>query len=417
MSLPNKSSNNNQIKLDKSLGHLMERLARHNHDKWYQDRLHSGWSFNEQYNEAQHHSPFMLSYDELPGDKKNQVLAGAHDTLKTIIGEGYCILEAESKAKYTNELTAIEKELKCEDSASIDTIVTLWRNRNPDLWQKHPHLFLHAGKEMLSAGEPLLAYDILSEGVEKMGSLATLGDMEGQNRSLLISLLQQQALSLAQSGASEEANTILRSLHDFGLSDSETLGILGRTWKDMALESNDTEKKSTYLQEAFACYNKTYKADYNAGKHEAAYYTGINAAAVSLLGGDNEQSQEIAGQVKDICISILESKKSQGKPISFWLYASLGEASLLQGDIEKAEEWYKKATQDCSKDIRALGSMRKQARLILEAWEEYKISRPLFSSSLSRPLQRSYNRPTITYGKTFPTGKRATCSQPHSSLA
>lgn len=352
----------------------MEQLARHNHDNWRQDHVRSGWSFSEQHDEAQHQSPFMLPYDELPENQRKQLLAGAHDTLKTIIGEGYYILEAESKAGYTNELTAIEKELECENTSSIDSIANLWRNRNPDLWKEHPYLFLRTGKEMLSAGEPLLAYDILSEGVEKLGGLAALEDLQGQNRSLIISLLQQQALALAQSGASEEANNILRSLYDSGLSDSETLGILGRTWKDMALASNDGEKKKAYLQEAFSCYNKTYEADCTAGNHEAAYYTGINAAAVSLLGGNIEQSRKIAEQVRDICEKILENKKNQEKPISFWLYASLGEASLLQGDTENAEKWYKKATQDCSKDIRALGSMRKQARLILEAAGKDRIS-------------------------------------------
>jgi class 3 adenylate cyclase len=135
----------------------------------------------------------------------------------------------------------------------------------------------------------------------------------------------------------------------------------------MAMETEDTEERTQCLEEAFACYNKTYQADYSTENFESAYYTGINAASVSLLAGNTEQSRTIASQVRSICENILQNMKNEDEPVSFWLYASLGEACLLQGDMEKAEEFYTLAAQGCSKDIRALGSMRKQARLILNA--------------------------------------------------
>ena len=367
MSQQSPSLHSNEQNLSKSLGILVERLAQRNHDQWYKDRLEAGWSFDEQHDEAQKKSPFMLPYDELPQNKKTSILQGAEDTLNTILDEGYCILQSEEQTDLSSDLHSLKKELECEESATIDSKVLLWRNRNQQLWQKHPSLYLQAGKGMLSSGEPLLAYDILSEGVETMGGLTMLDEVEGETRSLLILLLQQKALALAQSGASGEANSILLSLQKAGLTDSETIGILGRTWKDMAMEIENILERKRCLEAAFFCYNTTYEAEYNAGNFESAYYTGINAASVSLLAGNIEQSKKIAEQVRKICEDILQYKANRNEPISFWLYASLGEASLLQGDIAKAEEFYTLAAEGCSKDIRALGSMRKQARLILDA--------------------------------------------------
>lgn len=326
-----------------------------------------GWHLGEQHDEARKLSPFILSYEALPGEKKKELLAEALDMLGFIAREGYSIQEGKSRAEHIAELSGIEKGLECADAPSVDTITALWRNRDPGLWEEHPNLFFRAGKKMLAAGEPLLAYDILSEGVDSMGGMDGLENPEDKDRGLLISMLQQKALALAQSGACEEANSILRTLHERGLSDSETLGILGRTWKDMALESDDPERKRHCLRESFACYNKTYEAEISVHNNEAAYYTGINAASVSLLAGDAEKSRQIAGEVRSLCADILEANESRGKPVSFWLYASLGEAALLQGDIEKAQEWYSTAARECLNDIRALGAMRKQARIILEA--------------------------------------------------
>ncbi|MDH3328015.1 MAG: TRAFs-binding domain-containing protein, partial [Desulfobulbaceae bacterium] len=260
----------------------------------------------------------------------------------------------------------ISQEIDLAESATVDHLVSLWHSRDHELWQTRPNLYLIVGKRMLSAGEPLLAYDILSEGVEKMGGKKSLGQLTGDQYTLLIFLLQQQALSLAQSGASEEANAILRSLQSHGMNDSETMGILGRTCKDMAMHSKAEGEREKYLQESFECYNSAFTTADHSGNPEEAYYTGINAAAVSHFAGNRAESKKIAARVENVCLQILERKKNNSEPVSFWLYASLGEASLLQDDIAQAKIWYKKAAGGCSEDIRALGSMRRQARLILE---------------------------------------------------
>ncbi|HER63034.1 MAG TPA: DUF4071 domain-containing protein, partial [Desulfobacteraceae bacterium] len=377
-------STNRLDEVERPYDHLMESLARQTHDKWCNDRRQNGWRFGQRHNETHKTSPFLLPYDDLPDNKKQQLLSGAGDTLATIIEEGYSILKAENETGFAPELTTLEKDLESGKASTIDAKLLPWRNRNPQLWRKHPSLYLQAGKGMLSAGEPLLAYDILSEGVETMGGPPMVPELEGEARSLLISLLQQQALSLAQSGASGEANTILRSLRDAGVSDSETLGILGRTWKDMAMETGDAGLREKYLEQAFTCYHKTYATDYRMRRYESAYYTGINAATVSLLAGDTAESRKIAGQVRSICENILREKKIRNEDVSFWLYASLGEASLLQGDRAGAEEFYTLAAQGCAGDIRALGSMRKQARYILHA-----------SGKNSKALDRCFPVPSV----------------------
>ncbi len=298
-------------------------------------------------------------FDTLSDAERKTFLSASRETVQAIFDLGYIIQKKDDDPDSFQETGDPERVLSA--SYGRPTASRGSPRRRP------PVHCLRAGREMLAAGEPLPAYDILSEGVEQLGGLSGLDDLAGSDRHLLITLLQQQALALAQSGAYEDANTILRALRDRGISDSETLGILGRTWKDMALATSDNARKTKCLREAFSCYNTAYESERQAGNHAAAYYTGINAAAVSLLGGNPGQSRLIAGQVREICRNILAEKKAGNEPVSFWLLASLGEASLLRGKHEEAGEWYAEAVAGAGGDIRALGTMRKQARLILAA--------------------------------------------------
>lgn len=354
-----------QIELSPSLLRLAENLSKIQHEQQQQDLPADGpRKISQQISEP---SPDPISYENLPDTDKQSAIKTAQETLKVVLALGYKILEPEQQLVHKDSvLKTVTAQIDFDAATSVDHLVSIWHSRNHELWQAQPDLFLVAGKRMLSAGEPLLAYDILSEGVDTMGGEDSLDRLTGNRFALLISLLQQQALALAQSGASEEASTILRSLRNHGMNDSETMGILGRTLKDMAFSTVDEDKRKSYLKESFICYNTTFEEAEILGNAEDAYYTGINAAAVSLFGGDQKQGKMIAARVGEICQQSLELKKNNSEPVSFWLYASLGESSLLQGDINQAETWYIKAARNCSEDIRALGSMRRQARLILD---------------------------------------------------
>ena len=77
---------------------------------------------------------------------------------------------------------------------------------------------------LLHAGEPLLAYNAVQQ---------ALAERPGDFR-----LRQLRGLALARSGALRRANEELAALRDEGFTDGETLGLLARTHKDLALAAS-----------------------------------------------------------------------------------------------------------------------------------------------------------------------------------
>src|SRR5689334_22935426 len=119
-------------------------------------------------------------------------------------------------------------------------------------------------EEHLQRGEPLLAYN---------EAHAALGRWPADTR-----LRQLQALALARSGDVARANAILDSLAREGVEDSETLGLLGRTHKDLALGESDPLLRAAHFEAAFRIYDRAYRGAKGSGDADAAWYTGINAA-------------------------------------------------------------------------------------------------------------------------------------------
>src|SRR5947209_14834093 len=73
----------------------------------------------------------------------------------------------------------------------VEALVALWQAHNPKDWATHLELYQTLGKRLVKLGEPLVAYDVLSEG---------LGHWPQD-----VLLRQQQALALSRSGATERA--------------------------------------------------------------------------------------------------------------------------------------------------------------------------------------------------------------------
>src|SRR5437868_3794759 len=110
--------------------------------------------------------------------------------------------------------------LKESVSQNITFLQGLWRAHDPDIWSEHPELFITLGEKILKLGEPLLAYDVVAEGIRFFPDNVNL-------RQLL-------ALALARSGAAGSANAVLVGLYEEGYRDEETIGLLARTYKDLA---------------------------------------------------------------------------------------------------------------------------------------------------------------------------------------
>jgi tetratricopeptide (TPR) repeat protein len=134
---------------------------------------------------------------------------------------------------------------------------------------------------------------------------------------------QLQGLALARKGEWRSAQAVLGELYFLGERDPETVGILARTWRDRFTQTGD----SLCLRKARDLYAEAFKA---APKD---YYTGVNAAANSLLLGDAAAAERYADAVQRIVGDV-------PVPGDYWLTATIAEVLLIRRDYERAKTIY-----------------------------------------------------------------------------
>ncbi len=348
------------IELDRSLRELMEKLAENTHEIWAYERKKDGWACGPQRDDKLKLSPCMVPYEDLPESEKKYDRNTAASVIKTLIKLGYQIMPPRGKKESGPNQSGWAGFISRMETLSINEMFKLWKTHDPSVWSDNPERFLAFGKRSLKLGEPLFAYDIFSKGIECFEQMALSGNLDQDQSLIYLGIRQQQALSMAQSGALHQARDSLQKLIGQGYDDGETSGILGRVYKDLYLAEDDPQKQSLHLARCFDIYHDAFQNALKRRQLEDAYYNGINAATISLLMNDVQKSAHIAGTVKDICIEIHEKETSD----SFWLSATLGEAFLLLKDVPQATRWYAAAGEKAQKDYRALSSMRKQIRMI-----------------------------------------------------
>ena len=206
-------------------------------------------------------------------------------------------------------------------------------------------------EELLGNGEPLLAYDAIEQ---------ALSEWPGDCR-----LRQLRGLALARSGALYRANEELQSLREAGCIDGETLGLLARTHKDLALTAPEGPNRDKHLAAAFEIYSVGYRESVQREAVDDGYYTGINAATMALLLGDRDAARRIAEQVEELCQRAIQEHGENGGNV-YWPAATLAEAALIRGDTDMARERYAQATALAGRRYGDLSSTRHQARLLLE---------------------------------------------------
>jgi class 3 adenylate cyclase len=195
-------------------------------------------------------------------------------------------------------------------------------------------------ERQLESGSPLVAYDILAEGLVHFP-----GDVR---------LRQLTALALARSGASRPAAEILEALRREGHTDEETLGLLARTHKDLWAGSRDPAERRRRLQLAYRSYLEAYRKS-------RGFWSGINAATMALLLGQRDEATALAGSVRAECLDLLSGATAGNR---YWLLATLGEAALIRGNWPEAEGRYLEAASIAGHRLGDLASTRRNAHLI-----------------------------------------------------
>ncbi len=146
------------------------------------------------------------------------------------------------------------------------------------------------------------------------------------------------ALALARRGQGSDlgdAQEVLGELYEQGERDPETLGIYARTWMDRFSKSGDAKE----LKQSRNLYAEAFE------RAPDDYYTGINAAAKSvLLGTENDlkKASDYAAQVQTIV-------GTEPRPSDYWMTATVGEVFLIQKKYADAARLYDAAVTMASK--------------------------------------------------------------------
>jgi class 3 adenylate cyclase len=204
-------------------------------------------------------------------------------------------------------------------------------------------------EQFLRQGEPLLAYNAVQDGLRVWPGNLRLRQLKG--------------LAVARSGDIARANELLRGLAAEGVADAETLGMLARTHKNLALASDNAADRTSHLMSAFRTYTLAYEAAGTSGASGDAWYTGINAATIAVLQGDLATARRIALDVRQLCVRAQEKSSAA---TDYWLEATLGEAALILGDAGESAAHYARAAKLAPGRFGDLGITRRQAELLAE---------------------------------------------------
>jgi len=107
----------------------------------------------------------------------------------------------------------------------------------------------------------------------------------------------------------------------------DIMSLKGRLLKDMALRASGDER-TTYARRSVTAYGRAFAAT-------GGYYSGINVAAMSELGGRSERT--VADKASAV-LDILPNEKANNKEGTYYIEATRAEALLLMGHKNKAGE-------------------------------------------------------------------------------
>lgn len=186
-------------------------------------------------------------------------------------------------------------------------------------------------EDLLSQGNLMAAYDLAHEGLRKFPDRPKLRVLA--------------ARTLVEAQAHEQALQVLAALTDYGEEQDEADGMFARMYKALWVENGDSDAgiKSRDL------YAKAYAAHHT-------IWTGINAATLSALLGDEESATDLAKRVAAQCAAEPQQ--------DYWTLATLGEAALLMHDHKSAAAYFQAAAGLSTVKPAHIASTRRQLELM-----------------------------------------------------
>ena len=344
MTRPEKPSAPGSKEPPESLEDLAAQAAADAHDRWVEARLREGWRLSPPEDEPRQEHPFLVPFARLPTPEQEHYLGISRAVLKALAPREPASPTADPRFQATPAVSLLQQASRDLQQANLGETLELWQALKAVSDPVPVHFFQNFGHHTLRLGEPLLAYDMVTAGLERFP-----GDVR---------LRQLMALALLRTGATLHALDMLETLYAEHRRSEETLGLLARVHKDLAEQATDPGDRTRHWLKAQEIYTASY--DQTGG-----YWTGINAATMARLLGEEDAARSLARRVRDQCLRELEDM-GDGKKDRYWLYATLGEAALVRGETEEALEWYGQAGKTAGKRYGDLASTRRNARLLMD---------------------------------------------------
>lgn len=201
-------------------------------------------------------------------------------------------------------------------------------------------------KTLIQSGHSARAFDLCREGLARYPGEASIEYYE--------------ALALARGGNPSRARqSIIQLLARTDLPMAlrvEVLSLAGRLAKDRVRGATTPARRRRYAREAARWYQQAYELSHD-------IFPGVNAASMLMVGGRVGQARGIAGEVVRQGGRDVAAAASSG---DYWLFASLGEASLVLGQPLQAHDWYRQAVELASGRLGEIASMRRNLLLLAE---------------------------------------------------
>lgn len=346
---------------------LIEKLARNVHENWAKTRMASGWRHGPSRDDLKKENPCLVPYESLPENEKVYDRDSVIETVKCILALGYRISPPSKPAEPRD--SGVLENLLCamsdEAPMNLTELQAIWTARDRKEWGLHPEIYRDLGERLVKKSESILAYDILTEGLESYPAEVDPRLLDESSRRIFVRLRQLLGRTLAQSGLTVKANAIFSELLAQGQDDAETMGMLARTCKDLGRRALSPEKRLDYFDRARVIYQEAYEAARQLEDLDGALYNGVNAASLSMLCDRRDTALALAKVVEEICGEKIRRQASSGVPADYWVEASLGEAALIQGRLDSAADHYARAALSADENYGDILAMQRQCRLLL----------------------------------------------------
>lgn len=289
----------------------------------------------------------LNSADKLPALAKNKLYidfsefregprgAGLLKLLYGLLGQAPPDAVVKLAAQVDEEVTKTLAQIKAyKEIGAPDKLVALTDSKTP-AWLTSPLLGSNVAEALISLGQYDKALAVIEQLKKQFPKAIRPRQLEG--------------LALARQKKREEAQEVLAALYAEGERDPETLGIYARTWKDRWVES----QSPLYLKKS----RDLYAAAFEGSPRD--YYTGINAASMSVLLGELDEAEKYAARVEEIV-------GAEPVPGDYWKTATVAEVQLDRQHYDKAAEVYEEAVIMSPEAVGDHGSTWRQVQLLLE---------------------------------------------------